>query len=629
MDQYWEIKEPLANEENQKVINEFLLCQKNANKSKETVREYRNRLESFFKEWEGLYAVMTTGEIRQWLSEKKVECKETGYKSYLRSLRSFYKFCVREGYVETSPINARRNESIMYVYWELSESILKEENAKILNAYLLSLKKAGKTKQRIVYERSLLQLFFMDCGKSYSSITVEHIKKWFHNHPKGWKNKTIDGYMGILRSFYTFCVKEGYIEKMPLKKTRWVKTAKMYWEVQQPIANQDNLEVINEYLLYLKDQKRNKKSVAESRIFLQSFFRQRKERFSSISEEDIQRWIQELGKSRKQKTLNCCVSSLRAFYRFCIRQGHMDRNPVKYHWENKSEKKYWELKGRLPNDENQDAINEFLVSMKVANFSKETIYQYRVFLWRYFKEKEEPFHSLTSGTILEWFLEQQNRLKESTMASYISFLSTFYAFCVEEGYVEKSPIKKQWYPRIPKAMPKYLEKKEIAKVRLQSEKEIFRNRVILEFLLATGCRVGEVHKLDKADVDLGNRSALVMGKGKKIRTVYFTERCALLLERYLESREDDAEAMFVSRWGNRLGVHRLHKIVAKIGEGAELPASFYPHRLRHTFATELLDKGADLLFIADALGHERIETTQVYAHLPERKLVSLYRKYMG
>lgn len=473
----------------------------------------------------------------------------------------------------------------MYVYWEQSDSILNEENANILKAYLLSLKQAKKNKQRILYERSLLQLFFRDCEKSYSSITAEDIDKWFHNHPKGWKNKTIDGYMGILRSFYSFCAKEGYLVKMPLKKTRWVKTAKKYWEVQQPLANQDNLEVINEYLLYLKHQKRNQKSVADSRIYLQSFFRQRKERFSSLSEEDIQRWIQELGKNRKQKTLICYVSFLRAFYRFCIRQGHVECNPVKYHWENKSEKKYWELKGRLPNDENQDAINEFLVSMKVANFSEKTIYQYRVFLWRYFKEKEDPYHSLASETVLEWFLQQQNRLKESTMVSYLSFLSTFYAFCVEEGYMEKSPVKSRWYPRVPKPIPKYLDKKEIAKVRVQSEKEMFRNRVILEFLLATGCRVGEVQKLDKTDVDMGNRTALVMGKGKKIRRVYFTERCALLLERYLESREDDAEALFVSRWGNRLGVHRLHKIVAKIGKGAELPASVYPHRLRHTFAT--------------------------------------------
>jgi integrase/recombinase XerD len=158
-----------------------------------------------------------------------------------------------------------------------------------------------------------------------------------------------------------------------------------------------------------------------------------------------------------------------------------------------------------------------------------------------------------------------------------------------------------------------------------------RNQVLVEFMLTSGCRVGEVNGINREDVNLESRSARVVGKGKKIRHVHFTDKCAVLLERYLKtSRMKTSPALFVSATtGKRLSIRMIQKIVNEIGKGAGITTGLHPHRLRHTFATELLAKGADLSFIGDEMGHSDIGTTQIYARIPNREIVALYRKFMG
>jgi site-specific recombinase XerD len=295
--------------------------------------------------------------------------------------------------------------------------------------------------------------------------------------------------------------------------------------------------------------------------------------------------------------------------------------------------KYWELTKKLPNKENQEVINEYLLSMKLGNRSPRTVVSSRRFLEHFFSDWSENFFDLSSDTIHKWFMEHQGHLSPVTFKNRLSILSTFYSFCVQEEYLERSPIKRRWFPRRPKSVPKYLEKKEIARVRRESEQAPLRNQAIVEFMLTSGCRVGEVHLLNIGDVDLENRTARVVGKGKKIRDVHFSEKCAILLERYLENRPSAPSApLFTSlrkEKGRRLGISGLQSALQKIGKSAGLSSSLHPHRLRHTFATELLSKGAELSFISDELGHADLGTTQIYARLPNPVIISQYRKFMG
>lgn len=409
-----------------------------------------------------------------------------------------------------------------------------------------------------------------------------------------------------------------------------VGAAEKYWEIQQPIPNSENLSVLNEFLLCLKDKGYSPITVKRVRYMLELFFRRRKERFSSITTEEIYVWVGDnLGGYNKDSNSKN-VSYIRSFYRYCVWKGYMEKSPVIYQraWE-KNDNDYWVLTKPFMNARNQEVINEFLISMKVSNLSENTIRNYRKFLGAFFYKKEEGFDSLTSDCILTWLNQHQDKWKEGTTCYYLGMLSSFYRFCVEEEYIEKTPVKMRWFPRIPKSIPKFLEKGEVAEIRLLCESERIRNRAIVEFFLVTGCRVGEVHGLDKKHIDFENRTATVTGKGKKIRTVHFTEKCSVILERYLAIRTDNQPGLFVTNWGERLKTSYIRTIVRELGESAKLSSSLHPHRFRHTFATDLLAKGASLSFIADEMGHKHIKVTQIYANFPKQEILTMYRKYMG
>ncbi|RVT62595.1 tyrosine-type recombinase/integrase [Niallia taxi] len=290
---------------------------------------------------------------------------------------------------------------------------------------------------------------------------------------------------------------------------------------------------------------------------------------------------------------------------------------------------YWELTKELPNKINQEIVSGFLFSLKVAKRSKGTIIAYRRFLEIFFGEMKQPCTTITSDEVLGWFKKEDVHSSEAYFKLRLSIISSFYKFCIQEEHVNINPIKSRWFPRLPQSLPKYLEKEDIAKIRHYSEITSLRNQVLVEFMLTTGCRVGEVSELNVEDINIEKRTACVVGKGKKLRYVHFTESCAFLLEKYISLNHTSQKALFLTYTGRRLSKRTIQQIIKDIGEGAEVRTNLYPHRLRHTFATELLTKGADLSFIGDELGHSDVGTTQIYARLPKREIISLYRKFMG
>ncbi|MFC2947523.1 tyrosine-type recombinase/integrase [Virgibacillus sediminis] len=279
--------------------------------------------------------------------------------------------------------------------------------------------------------------------------------------------------------------------------------------------------------------------------------------------------------------------------------------------------------------DNQGILEEYRLHLKLANRSDNTLETYLRVLERFIARTSVPIPDVTSNHVLEWLQENGRYKKETTLATWISILSAFFTYCVSEGYISQSPIRRRWRPRLPEPIPKYLDKEEVARVRMQSEIENLRNQVLFEFLVSSGCRITETLMLDMEDIDLKTRTARVKGKGNKIRTVHFSNRCAILMETYLENIPEESEGIFINQHGKRLTRGGAHMILSGMGKSAELEVPFGPHRLRHTFATTLLSKGAELSFISEELGHSHLQTTRVYARLPKEELVSMYRKYMG
>ncbi|MGE7667166.1 site-specific tyrosine recombinase/integron integrase [Ureibacillus composti] len=632
MNNYWELKRELLNPENNNLVNAYLQSMKRKNRKKQTITRHRGILHRFFLTCDESFDSISWADIQRWLTEQNQGRNERTVQDYLHTFRAFYNFCISEKYINMSPIpDSVNNVSSPDKYWELKKLLPNQDNQTIINQFLLCLKNEGRMKSTIECKRAFLQNFFAEHDKSYADITLEDINNWLSINQNTWHERTLELTYSALRCFYEFCYEQGIMHNPPLRRKRKATPdTEAYWEVQVRLPNEENKRVVNEFLLNLKNRHRSKKTVEEYRIFLQSFFKYNEVPFSIIKTKDIDRWFTKHRGKIQETSIENYLGILRSFYHFCVKKKYVEQSPIVYKWEKDRNKNYWKISKPFLNEENKEVINEYLLSMKLANMSKATISQYKFFLEKFFKDRNEIYSALQTKDFLEWLNQHHGRLKEVTIKTRLRILSSFYQFCVEESYMEKNLIKRRWYPRSPKPVPKYLEKSQKAKVIQQSEKEELRERVIVEFLLSSGSRVGEIHTLNRADVDLENRTALVRGKGKKIREVHFSEKCALLLERYMESTEDeDHLALFISERGTRLSIRRIQEIVEHIGEMAGIESSLHPHRFRHTFATELLSKGADISFIADELGHKNLQTTQIYANLPKANLIKLYRMYMG
>ncbi|WP_449603872.1 tyrosine-type recombinase/integrase [Paenibacillus sp. Marseille-Q9583] len=156
-----------------------------------------------------------------------------------------------------------------------------------------------------------------------------------------------------------------------------------------------------------------------------------------------------------------------------------------------------------------------------------------------------------------------------------------------------------------------------------------RERALIEFLYSTGCRVGEVEKINNEDLNWENCSAIVNGKGSKQREVYVTTECKVWLKKYLASREDSCKALFVTDTHptKRMAIPTIRWAIKRLADRGELEVNVYPHCFRHTYACQLLDNGAPLDFIQGMLGHEKASTTQIYAQLRGESRRELYRRY--
>jgi len=195
--------------------------------------------------------------------------------------------------------------------------------------------------------------------------------------------------------------------------------------------------------------------------------------------------------------------------------------------------------------------------------------------------------------------------------------------------VEASPAEALRTPRVPQKVPRFLdvnEAQDVVEDPVQDGWYRLRNQALLELLYGAGLRVSEAAALDRGDIDLGQGLVLVRhGKGKKQRRVPFGRAAAQALQAWLAWRQDETRALFLNRYGGRLSVRSMHRIVRDSGVKKGI-AAVHPHALRHSCATHLLGGGADLRAIQEQLGHASLSTTQRYTHVSVEQLMDVHRK---
>jgi integrase/recombinase XerC len=212
-----------------------------------------------------------------------------------------------------------------------------------------------------------------------------------------------------------------------------------------------------------------------------------------------------------------------------------------------------------------------------------------------------------------------------TVARRLAAVRSLYRFLARRGDVATSPARDVRGPRVPRKLVSFLPIDETAQVvdgRALGGRGRERDRAILELLYASGLRVSELAGLDVEDLDRAELTARVTGKGRKERIVPFGSRAAQALKRCLDGR--DHGPLFVNARGGRLSTRSIRAIVRRAARAAGITRRVSPHTLRHTFATHLLDAGADLRAIQELLGHSRLSTTQRYTHVSADQLMRVY-----
>nr|WP_239585274.1 tyrosine recombinase XerC [Amphibacillus cookii] len=229
------------------------------------------------------------------------------------------------------------------------------------------------------------------------------------------------------------------------------------------------------------------------------------------------------------------------------------------------------------------------------------------------------------------------KLSRKSVARKISSLRTFYRYLEREEIVENNPFLTIALPKAEQSLPHFLYKEELAQLFMASDLSSplgQRNQALLELMYATGIRVSECQRLTIDALDFSLQTVLVYGKGRKERYVPFGTFAATALQQYIsEGRKQlltksnlDSSAIFLNAKGTPLTDRGIRFILNKIVEDAALTIHIHPHALRHTFATHLLNEGADLRSVQELLGHDHLSSTQIYTHVTKDRLKEVYMK---
>lgn len=282
------------------------------------------------------------------------------------------------------------------------------------------------------------------------------------------------------------------------------------------------------------------------------------------------------------------------------------------------------------NADDANLLDMFLSSKKVEGCSDKTLRYYRITITKMLSTINVGVTHITTENLREYLAnyEQESECSKANIDNIRRILSSFFSWLEDENYILKSPVRRIHKIRTPKAVKETYTDEALEIMRDNCEN--LRDLAIVDMLASTGIRVGELVRLNIADIDFENRECVVLGKGNKERPVYFDARTKIHLKNYLLSRTDDNPALFVSLLYpyNRLEISGVEIRLRKLGKSLEM-SRVHPHKFRRTLATRAIDKGMPVELLQKLLGHSKIETTMEYAMVDQANVKMSHRRYIG
>ena len=225
----------------------------------------------------------------------------------------------------------------------------------------------------------------------------------------------------------------------------------------------------------------------------------------------------------------------------------------------------------------------------------------------------------------------ENKYKSKSISRMISSMRSFFKYLKVENVITNNPMTLISNPKLEKKLPKYLTINEVEKILNvpdMNDKIGIRDAFILELLYVSGIRVSELVNIKLNDIEESQRRIKILGKGNKERYVLYGSRCSELLKKYISVRSDflkyPNDYLILSKTGRKINTREIRNIINRIKTKAGISISISPHTFRHTFATHMLNEGADIRAVQELLGHENLSTTTIYTHLTNEKLRRTY-----
>ena len=283
-------------------------------------------------------------------------------------------------------------------------------------------------------------------------------------------------------------------------------------------------------------------------------------------------------------------------------------------------------------------IEEFLKYLSIEKkYSNKTIENYSIDLEQFTNYlKSINIYNIkdVSYEVLRKYLEYlyNNKYSNKTICRHISSIKSYYKFLINKGYLKDNPSELLNSPKMEFRLPNYLNIIDLEKIISIPNRETKigkRDILILEMFYSTGIRLSELVNIKISDIDKSNRQIKVLGKGSKERIVFFSIKCLEYLDDYLNNSrifllKENNDYLFLNNKGKKLSTSGVEYIIRQILLKSDLSVHLTPHTLRHTFATHMLDEGADLMTVKELLGHENISTTGIYTHVSNEHLRKAY-----
>lgn len=274
-----------------------------------------------------------------------------------------------------------------------------------------------------------------------------------------------------------------------------------------------------------------------------------------------------------------------------------------------------------------DDVHDFLNYLKYEKgFSDYTIKNYEIDLRNFynFADKKPLDIELIRNYLRKLY---EDKYSNRSISRKVSSLKSYFKYLESEGIIKDNFMRLISNPKVEKTLPNYLNYEDLEQLLAfpdRSNKYGLRDALILEMLYSSGIRVSELSNIKLNDINFKERKILILGKGNKERYVYYGSKCAELIDKYLKLDHGNSPYLLIGKRSDKLNEREIRKIVTETAKKAGISIHVTPHTLRHTYATHMLNDGADLKSVGDLLGHESLSTTQIYTHVSNERLRQVY-----